>query len=68
VVYALLDKEPFYSNAWTEDERGMEFRVPYMRGGREEGRWTRRARKAFHYVDRFLSLRKCLPKTTASGT
>jgi len=66
VVYGLLDKEPFYSNAWAEDERGMEFRVPYMRGGREEGQWTGRARKAFHYVDRFLSIMKCLPKMTVT--
>ncbi len=62
VVYALLDKEPFYSNAWAEDERGLDFRVPCMRGGREEGQWTRRARKAFHYVGRFLSIMKCLPQ------
>jgi hypothetical protein len=64
VVYALLDKEPFYSNAWTDDERAMEFRVQYMSGRREEGQWTRKARKAFHYVDRFLSIMKCLPKIT----
>ncbi len=66
VVYALLDKEPFYSNAWADDERGMEFRVSYDYKRRGGGRWTRRARKAFHYVDRFLSIMKCLPQITVT--
>ncbi len=66
VVYALLDKEPFYSNAWTDEERRMEFRAPYPSGGRGGGRWTRRARKAFHYVDRFLSIMKYLPQITVT--
>jgi hypothetical protein len=66
VVYALLDKEPFYSNAWTEDEHGMEFRVSYDYKRRSGGRWTRRARKALHYVDRFLSIMKCLPQITVT--
>ena len=66
VVHVLLDKEPFFSNAWTDEERGLKFRATHMRGKRRESRWTRRARKAFHYVDRFLSIMKCLPKMTVT--
>jgi hypothetical protein len=66
VVHVLLDKEPFFSNAWSDEEREQTFRATHMRGKRRESRWTRRARKAFHYVDRFLSIMKCLPKMTVT--
>ena len=67
VVHVLFDKEPFFSNAWSDEECKLTFRATHMRGRRRESRWTRRARKAFHYVDRFLSITKCLPKMTATS-
>lgn len=58
----LFDREPFYSKAWSDEERGLPLRMPWQRGKRPESRWTRKAWTAWRYVDRFLTLRDLLPQ------
>jgi hypothetical protein len=66
VLDGLFDREPFYSNAWSDEERGMALRDEYMYKNRKESRWTRKARTALSYVDRFLSIMNCLPQITVT--
>ena len=59
----LFDRDPFYSNAWTEEERPLPLRtVSTKKGERPQSRWTHKTWKAWQYVDRFLTLRNLLPE------
>lgn len=60
-IDALFDREPFYSQAWLEQERGMELRPEVMRGRRREAVWTQKAFRAWHYTNVFLKLQDLLP-------
>jgi hypothetical protein len=66
VVDGLFDKEPFYSNAWSDIERGLALRAEYLWGDRKESCWTQKSRKAWGYVDRFLSVNRLLPEMTVA--
>jgi hypothetical protein len=59
----LFDREPFYSEAWDADEIEPELRLGFggKKGQTSYSRWTPKARKAWHYVDRFLTIRRLLP-------
>jgi hypothetical protein len=57
----LFDREPFYSASWSEQERGLPLRDEFWNGDRQESCWTPKARTAWGYVDRFLTLRALLP-------
>jgi len=64
----LFDNEPFYSNAWSDEERELALRVEYYWGGRKESSWTHKARTALHYVDRYLSIKEWLPDMTVANS
>jgi len=66
-VDGLFDREPFHSNAWSESERVMEIRTEFMLGKRRQGRWTPKARTAWRYVDRLLTLHGWLPTINTDG-
>jgi len=60
----LFDKEPFYSHAWSDEERQLELRPDFLHGKRVEARWTAKASKCWVYVDTFLTLEDLLPTIT----
>ena len=66
-IDSFFDREPFYSNAWSDEERGQELRPEFMKGERRQARWTTKAWTAWSYIDRFLRLRNLLP-TLNGGT
>jgi HEAT repeat protein len=61
----LFDREPFFSASWSDHERGLPLRDEFMRGERKESCWTPKARKAWSYVDCFLTIRGYLPQIMA---
>jgi tetratricopeptide (TPR) repeat protein len=62
LLTTLFNTAPFQPDAWDEDESETALRVDDRQGKRRHGRWTPRARKAWHYIDRFLTLRQLLPR------
>ena len=67
-VDGLFDREPFHSNAWSDEEQGLELRKESMLKNRPQGIWTPKAQTAWGYVDRFLTLRGWLPAITVENT
>ena len=57
----LFSCKPF-SNIWSAEEVNPDLRIEERVGNRIHGRWTPRARKAWSYVNRFLTLRGWLPE------
>jgi|SRR5579884_499904 len=64
VLDGLFDREPFYSNAWSDEERGMALRDEYKYKNRKESCWTRKSRTALRYVERFLFIKGLQPEMT----
>jgi HEAT repeat protein len=55
----LFNVSPFQPDAWSKDEQMADFRTQKKLGTNPF--WTPRGRKAWEYVDRFLTIRELLP-------
>jgi hypothetical protein len=65
ILSSLFNQNPFLGAAWSDDEQMSHLRIERGVGKKKWGIWSPRARKAWHYVDRFLTLRGLLPQIMA---
>jgi tetratricopeptide (TPR) repeat protein len=63
-VDGCFDKEPFHTQAWSDEERRLRLRVELNKRG--DSRWTPKSRKALWYVHRFLTITEQLPDITVA--